>query len=124
MDINSMNVAVLAYVGDSVYELEIRSYLVKKRLAKVNELQKLKVDYVSANAQEKILNNLLDKNIFTKEELYNINRSRNYKPNSKPKHTSIKTYKAATSLEALFGMLYLQEKETRIKEIINEIIGD
>lgn len=124
MDINAKNQAVLAYIGDAIYELEIRKYLLSKNINNVNELQKEAVLYVSARAQANILNVLIEKSVLTDEEITIIKRARNYKPASKPKHSDIKTYKKATALEALFGTLYLNNDKIRIKEIMKEIIGD
>lgn len=123
MNVNEVNSGVLAYLGDSVYEVEIRTYLVNKKISNINLLQKESIKYVSAKNQAKILEKLLEKNIFTDRELYTIGRARNYKPNSKPKNTDIKIYKKATALEALFGMLYLENNKERIKEILSLIIG-
>lgn len=122
MNINEINSGVLAYIGDAVYELEIRNYLVLGKINKVDKLQKKAIDYVSAPAQAKILENLLNSNVLSEEELEVVKRARNYKPNSKPKHSDIKTYKKATALEALFGMLYIQNKQDRIKEIMKVIL--
>ncbi len=124
MNINEINAAVLAYIGDAVYEVEIRKYLVTNKVLKVNDFQKLATNYVSATSQEQILDKLLLDNILTDEELYTIGRARNYKPNSKPKHANIKTYKKATALEALFGMLYLNKNQQRIDYIMERILGD
>ena len=123
MNINEINAGVLAYLGDSVYELEIIKYLVNRKLGKAYDLQQASLDYVSAKNQSVFLDKLLEKNILTEEELYTISRARNYKTNSKPKNTDIKIYKKATALEALFGMLYIKEDAKRIKEIINYIVG-
>ena len=109
MNVNEINAAVLAYIGDAVYEQKVREYLIYKKINKVNELQKEAVKYVSANSQAQILDKLLLRQILTEEELYTISRSKNYKPASKPKHASVVTYKKATALEALFGMLYIKE---------------
>lgn len=122
MNVNEINAAVLAYIGDAIYEVEIRNYLINNKINNVNDLQKKATGYVSATAQAKILEELLEKEFFAEDELYTINRARNYKPNSKPKHADIKTYKKATALEALFGMLYLEKKQDRIKEIMKEIL--
>lgn len=122
MNVNEINAAVLAYIGDAIYEVEIRNYLINNKINNVNDLQKKATSYVSATAQAKILEELLEKEIFSEDELYTINRARNYKPNSKPKHADIKTYKKATALEALFGMLYIEQKQERIKEIMKEIL--
>lgn len=123
-EINTMNAGALAYLGDSVYEQEIRSFLVKHIKSDSNKLQKESIKYVSAINQAMYLDIILEKEILTKEELYTVNRARNYKTNSKPKYTDIKTYKKATALEALFGMLYLNNNNERIKELIKVIIGE
>ena len=124
MNINEINAGVLAYIGDSVYELEIRNFLLTKKLGKAYDLQQESLNYVSAKNQAIFLDNLLEENILTEDELYTISRARNYKTNSKPKNTDIKIYKKATALEALFGMLYIKEDINRIKEIIKYIVGE
>ena len=123
MNINEINAGSLAYVGDAIYELIIRKYLISIKLNNVNKLQNEAIKYVSAKAQAKFLDKIIDANILTKEELSTVSRARNYKPNSKPKNTDIKTYKKATALEALFGMLYLLNNKDRLKIITKEILG-
>ena len=124
VNVNEINAGILAYLGDAVYELQIRNYLITKNISHVNDLDKESVNYVSAVSQARILEELMKKTVFNDAELYTINRARNYKPNSKPKYTDIKTYKKATALEALFGMLYLQNNYERINLIMKEILGD
>lgn len=124
MNINEINAGALAYLGDSVYEQEIRAFLIKNIKGDSNKLQKESIKYVSAVNQAMYLDIILEKEMLTEEELYTVNRARNYKTNSKPKYTDIKTYKKATALEALFGMLYLNNNNERIKEIINVIVGE
>lgn len=124
MNINEINAGVLAYLGDAVYEEKIRNYLVIKFKKQANELQKEAVNYVSATAQSRFYDKILEKQLLTDDELYTLNRARNYKTNSKPKHTDIKTYKKATALEALFGMLYLKEDYKKIDLLIKEIVGE
>ena len=97
MDINSK---VLAFIGDAVYEVMIRSYLLKMKTNDVNKLETLKVKYVSAKSQALILDDLINKNVFSENELSIIKRARNTKLSSKPKNTDIITYKKATALEA------------------------
>lgn len=123
MNINEINAGALAYVGDAIYELIIRKYLISTKLNSVNKLQNESIKYVSAKAQAKFLDKIIDANILTKEELSTVSRARNYKPNSKPKNTDIKTYKKATALEALFGMLYLSNNKDRLEIITKEILG-
>ena len=117
----NMNSLVLAYLGDSVYELYVREYLVNKNICKVNDLQKEAVKYVSAKAQEEFLLNLIDNGILTENEIDIVKRARNHKNNHRPKYSSIITYKNATGLEALIGYLYLNNNNDRIDDIMNYI---
>ena len=122
MDIKEINVLVLAYLGDTIYEDYIRKYLIKKGISNVNDLQKEAVNYVSAKAQAKFLTELVDKNFFNNEELSVIKRARNHKGRTHPKNCDIVTYRHATGLEALIGYLELMEKKKRIDEIMKERI--
>jgi len=121
MDINTINIVTLAYLGDAIYEVYIRESLIKKGLAKVEDLTKVATTYVSAKGQATILKELIDNNYFTEEELDIIKRGRNYKRSSHPKHTDIITYKYSTGFEALIGYLYLSNNKQRLKEILNRI---
>ena len=118
------NSLVLAYLGDSVYELYVRRYLIKKGMAKVNELQKEATKCVSAIAQEKLLMKLLDSDFLSEDEINIIKRARNHKNNHKPKYASVITYKNATGLEALIGYLDLEGNLKRIDEIMNFILEE
>ena len=64
-----INVLALAYIGDSIYEVYIRDYLIHQKIVKVNELQKQAIQYVSAKNQAKFLKEMLDQNMFTEEEM-------------------------------------------------------
>lgn len=119
-----MNILTLAYLGDGVYEIYIREYLVKKGIVKVNDLQKNATTYVSARGQAGFLKTMIDNDFFTELEKSIIYRARNNKGKSHPKNTDILTYKHATGLEALIGYLYLENNIDRIKEIMIEIIGE
>ncbi len=116
------NVLALAYLGDSVYEIYIRSYLLNCGIQKVNDLQKEAIHYVSASAQDKFLKKMIDANFLCKEELEIVYRARNHKVNHKPKNASIITYKNATGLEALIGSLFLENNKERLDAIMNYII--
>ena len=124
MNIDEINIASLAYLGDSVYELEIRNHLLANSKAKVNDLKNESIKYVSAVSQTGILDRLIENGIISSDELSLVKRARNYRPNSKPRYTDIKLYKKATALEALFGYLYLSNNTNRIKQLIKEIFGD
>ena len=120
MDINNMNVIVLAYLGDAIYEVYIRESLINKGINKVERLQVESVKYVSAKGQAKILDNLISTGILTEEESDIVKRGRNYKRSAHPKNTDIVTYKYATGFETLIGYLYLTNKD-RLNEILNQI---
>ena len=121
MDINTINIITLAYLGDSIYEVYIRNSLIKKGIAKVSDLQKEAVKYVSAKAQAQILKNLIEKHILTDKELDIVKRGRNYKRSNHPNNTDIITYKTSTGFEALIGYLYLENNIPRIQEILSNI---
>lgn len=117
-----MNNLVMAYLGDAVYELHIRKYLISQGIAKVGELQKKSVEYVSARSQRRILEELINRDFLTTEEIEIVNRGRN--ANSHPsKTTDIVTYKKATGLECLIGNLYKENIE-RCNELLNYITGE
>lgn len=124
MNTDQINSLVLAYLGDSVYELLIREYFIKQNINKVNNLQNKVTKYVSAKAQSKFVNYFLENNILTEDEIDIVKRGRNAKVFSHPKNTDILTYKWATALECLFGYLYINEDKDRIKELINIILGE
>lgn len=117
----NLNVLTLAYLGDSIYEVYIRNYLISKKIVKVNELQKEATKYVSAKGQAYYLEKLIEENFLSEEEIDIVKRARNHKSHNK-KNTDIVTYKKATSLEALIGYLYLEKNINRIIQIINFIL--
>lgn len=121
MNLNCINIISLAYLGDAVYEVYIREKLLSLGNTKVEELQKQAINYVSAKSQCRILNNLLDNNILTIEEIDIVKRGRNYKRASHPKNTDIITYKMSTGFEALIGYLYLDNQKERLEEILKNI---
>jgi ribonuclease-3 family protein len=123
MDVNLINVMTLAYLGDALYEVYIREHLIKNGIAKVEDLQKRAVDFVSAKSQAKILSTLIDNNFLNEIEIDIVKRGRNYKRASHPRNTDIMTYKLSSGFEALIGYLYLDNQLDRLNEIINYILG-
>ena len=117
------NVRALAYLGDSIYEVYIRKYLVDKGIEKVDELQKESINYVSARNQSKYLLEMMDNNFFNQEEIDIIKRGRNHKSRN-PKHVDVATYHNATGLETLIGYLYLDGNTKRIDEIMEYILKE
>ena len=117
MEINGINIISLAYLGDSIYEVYVRENLLNCGFYKVNDMQKEAVKYVSARAQAKIVDDMIDNNILSEEEIDVYKRGRKYKRGVHPKSTDIITYKKSTGFEALIGYLYLKDK-VRLKEIL------
>lgn len=117
------NILVLAYLGDAVYEVYIRKYLIKKGICKVDKLSKEAIYYVSAKGEDRIIKDMIKNNFLTEQELQIYKRGRNHKSHKSPKNTDIITYKSSTGFEAIIGYLYLNNKE-RLKEFINYIVKE
>ncbi len=113
-----LNGTTLAYIGDSYYDLMIRHHLIDKGYTKARTLHKLATKYVAATAQAKIINQLIEKDILTDEEIDIVKRGRNAKVNHKKHNVDIITYKHGTSFESLIGYLYLIDHKNRLEEII------
>ncbi len=114
-----MNNLVLAYLGDAVFELFVREYLIKNGYVKVKDLQKKSIEFVSAYSQAKILDRLTA-TVLTDDEIEIAKRGRNAHSH-KSKSTDIVTYKKSTGLETLIGYLYLNDK-VRLNEVMGEIL--
>jgi len=104
-----MQALTLAYIGDSIYDIMSREYVMKNHLGKINDLHKTVSTIVSARAQASFMENILNNSILTEQEEKIYNRAKNQKNNSKAKNASIMEYKLATGLEAVFGYLYLEK---------------
>ena len=124
MNVLEINVLVLAYLGDTIYENYVRHYLINKGIGNVNDLQTASINYVSAKNQARFLEKLIDEEFFSEDEINVIKRARNYKNNSHPKNTDIITYKHATGLEAVIGYLDMIGKKDRIDLLMNKILED
>ena len=121
MNIDTINIINLAYLGDAIYEVYIREKLVSLGNMKVLELQKHATKYVSAKGQAQILKDLINRNILTESELEIVKRGRNNKRSTHPKNTDIITYKLSTGFEALIGYLYLSGNNNRLNDILKNI---
>ena len=108
----------LAYIGDAVYELKIREYLLSLGITKVNNLHNEAISkYTSAQAQSKIMMHLMDK--LSEEEMDYYKRGRNSGGTHHPKNSTLQEYRLATGFESLIGALYLEKNFERLDEIIN-----
>ncbi len=114
------NPLVLAYIGDTVYDLYFRMLAVKSSGACVNILNKEVSGKVNARAQSAAAALIEDK--LTEEEEGVFHRGRNAKSATSPKNMDIVDYRRATGLEALLGFLYLSGDEDRIEELMRIII--
>ena len=110
----------LAYIGDAVYELYIRSYIMHDVNMPVGKLHKSSTKFVSAKAQAKIFH--LIKDNLTEEEMDVFKRGRNAHSYTSAKNTDIIDYRISTGLEALVGYTYIKKDETRLREIISMCI--
>lgn len=107
----------LAYIGDAVYELRIREYLISRGTTNVNSLHNSAIKYTSALAQSKIIEALFD--TLSEEEMDYFKKGRNATTSHKPKSASLKEYRLSTGFESLIGYLYLKKSIERLDEIIN-----
>ena len=116
---NAMSSLALAHVGDAVYELLVRSMLTLRGPAQVQDLHRSTVAYVRAEAQAKAAEKILP--LLSEEEAAVWRRGRNCRVHGIPPHANPGEYHAATGLEALFGWLYLQGKEERVRALFRSI---
>ena len=111
----SLSTLGLAHLGDGVYEVMVRSWLVLHGKAKAKDLHRATVRYVAAPAQAERFERI--QSLLTEEEADVFRRGRNTDPHSVPKAASRAQYQTATGLEALFGWLYLQGRTERLNEL-------
>ena len=117
MTANSYSALQLAYLGDAVFELQVREKLIKNGAAPVNNLHKYAVNLVKAESQAIMYKALMS--VATEEEQTILKRGRNAKSATKAKNSSLIDYKHATGLESLFGYLFLKGESDRIKELFD-----
>ncbi len=106
----------LAYIGDAVFELLIRSIVICNGNAPVNKLHKKARDFVNAKSQAQMVFRMMEN--FTEEEKAVFRRGRNAKSFTVPKNADIMDYRHATGLEAVFGYLYLSGNLDRAIELL------
>lgn len=120
-EINQMSPLTWAYVGDSVYELYIRNYLVNTTNQKPHKLHLNAIKYVKAKAQADILKRITD--YLTEEEKEIVRRTRNTENHHLPKNANVQDYMYATAFEGLIGYLYLTKQEERLKDVLSHVIN-
>lgn len=118
--INTMSPLTWAYIGDAVYELSIRQYLIETTNLKPNKLHKEAIKYVRAKSQAQILELLQE--CLTREEQEIVRRSRNTQNHHLPKNADPTDYMYSTAFEGLIGYLYLTKQEKRLDEILKKVV--
>jgi ribonuclease-3 family protein len=109
--------AVLAYIGDAIYELYMRTRVIEEGKTKINDIHKSTVKIVRAGAQEKTIFSIID--MLNDDEREVFRKGRNIKTQSVPKNASVSSYRHATGFEALLGYLYYKGQYQRLAEILN-----
>ena len=122
VELNNMNAAALAYMGDAVYEQAVRQRILEGGARRVDRMQKIAAgNYVNASAQADVILKIMDE--LEEDELARVKRWRNYKPRSKPKSADISTYQWSTAFEALVGFLYLSGNQERLDWLLDRSFG-
>lgn len=119
-DIRTYSPLTLAYIGDAIYDLVIRTVVVERANQSANNLHKKTVRYVNARVQAKMIEALESE--LTEDEVAVYHRGRNAKSYTSAKNASIIEYRKATGLEALCGYLYLTGQQERLLRLIHEAI--
>lgn len=115
---NEVAPLILAYIGDAVYDVIVRTLEISKGNRQVNKINKDSIKLVNAKAQADMIDYLEEK--LTDNELAIYKRGRNAKANTSAKNASIRDYRKATGFEALIGYLYLSHQEDRMLELVKE----
>lgn len=118
--INMMAPLTWAYIGDAVFELYIRTYLINKTNLKPHKLHVEAIKYVKAPAQAKALQKIEE--MLTDKEKEIVKRGRNAENHHIAKNATVQEYMYSTAFEALIGYLYLTKQEKRLKEILEMVI--
>ena len=119
-EIKQINTTALAYLGDAVYEVEVRKRMMLAGTENVDRLHQMAVRFVRAEGQAYAIKQLLTE--LTEEEQAIVKRARNRKIVSKPKNLDPVTYKLATAFEALIGYLYLNQEDERLDDVISKSV--
>ena len=117
VDVQTTSPLILAYIGDCLYDLAVREYVVSNFPGVVNAVNQKKTTFVCAHAQSEIMGFLIGQGVLTDEEMSVYRRGRNQKSATHSKNSSIQEYRRATGFEALIGYLYLTEQYERMIDL-------
>ncbi len=118
-DVNTTSPLAMAYLGDCVYDLFARDFVLSHAPGNVNRMNRLKTQLVCAHAQSEIMGWLIGEEILTEEEFGVYRRGRNQKSETHSKNSSIQEYRRATGFEAMLGYLYIKGDMNRLGELIS-----
>lgn len=121
IDLQKVSSQTLAFIGDAVYNVYIRSYLASMSNEQTGKLHVKSIKYVSAKAQSRTLDLIFD--ILFEDEIAIYKRGRNTNIESVSKNVDVITYKKATGFEALLGYLYIKQDKQRLDFVVNEAIN-
>ena len=117
-----MSLYQLSFLGDAVFELLVREYIISKNVVKLYDLQNYTLRFVTAKRQAYFVNCLLDSGFLTESEIDIVRRGRNMKTHKSPKNCDAVTYKYSTGFEVLIGYLYVNDRG-RLDEVFNYIVS-
>lgn len=121
-DARLLNPLQLALIGDAVYELYIRNYILSKNLElSAHKIHVKAIGYVKAKSQSKIMH-LIEEDL-TEDESYIFKRGRNAKSATVPKNANVRDYRMATGFEALIGYLHLTGEHERLDYIMTKAVN-
>lgn len=125
MDLDDINITdysplTLAYIGDGIYEIVIRTVIVDEANRQVNKIHRAASNLVKAGTQAKMIHYIMDD--LTDEELTVYKRGRNAKAVTRAKNASMSEYRTATGFEALMGWLYLTGQSERMMKLIKKSV--
>lgn len=117
-----MSLYQLSFLGDAVFELMVREYIISKNVVKLNDLQQFTLDFVTAKKQAYFVDMLTKNSILNEQEIEIVRKGRNIKTHKSPKNCDVITYKYATAFEILIGYLYNNDKN-RLNEVFDYIVS-
>lgn len=120
VDLRSYSPLALAYIGDGIYELIIRTKVMNHGSTQVNNMHRKSAKLVNAGTQAEIIRGLLTAEELTPEEIAVYKRGRNAKSATTAKHATVADYRTATGFEALCGYLYLSGAFERLIEVVSK----
>ena len=120
-DARQINPLVLAFIGDAIYEVFVRTYLVdRNRDMSVHKLHVKAIEFVKAHAQSEFIKKIEEE--LNEEEIYFFKRGRNSKSGTVPKNADVQEYRIATGFETLIGFLYITEQTERLNYLLELIV--